>query len=178
MRKRDKLYSAAKKTKSKRLWASYKKQRNNVTATLRQSYTHYMEEVLGPSLDTSPKRFWSFIRSQRKDAVSIPTLISDGETCVSDLSKAEALNKQFSSVFTDENLSAIPNKGHSAFSSIQDLDIELQAVIKQLTQININKAGGPDSIPARMLHDYATELAPMLHFIFRQSYATGTLPDD
>ncbi|XP_072039335.1 uncharacterized protein [Amphiura filiformis] len=141
MRKRDKLYSAAKKTKSKRLWASYKKQRNNVTATLRQSYTHYMEEVLGPSLETSPKRFWSFIRSQRKDAVSIPTLISDGEACVSDISKAEALNKQFSSVFTDENLSAIPNKGHSAFSSIQDLDIELQGVIKQLTQINIHKAG-------------------------------------
>ena len=137
-----------------------------------------MEEVLGPSLETSPKRFWSFIRSQRKEAVGIPTLVSDGEMCVSDLSKAEALNKQFSSVFTDENLTTLPDKGHSAFSSIQDLDIELEGVVKQLTQININKAGGPDGIPARLLHDYAYELAPMLHFIFRQSYATGTLPDD
>ncbi|XP_072039781.1 uncharacterized protein [Amphiura filiformis] len=178
MRKRDKLYSAARKSKSERLWSSYKKQRNHVTKLLCESYHHYMEEILGPSLDTSPKTFWSFIRSLRREAVGIPTLVVDGESFTSDKSKAEALNQQFSSVFTHEDLTSVPDKGPSPFSSIDDLDIELAGVIKQLAQLNTSKAGGPDSIPARLLHDYATEIGPMLHYIFRQSYATGQLPDD
>ena len=137
-----------------------------------------MDEVLAPSLETNPKQFWSFIRSQRKESTSIPTLISDGESRTSDKTKAEALNKQFSSVFTDENVASIPSKGSSTFSDIADLDIELESVIKQLTQINVNKAGGPDEIPARMLHDYAVLIAPMLHFICQQSHSTDTLPAD
>ncbi|XP_072046887.1 uncharacterized protein [Amphiura filiformis] len=137
-----------------------------------------MEEILGPSLDTSPKTFWSFIRSLRREAVGIPTLVVDGESFTSDKSKAEALNRQFSSVFTHDDLTSVPDKGPSPFSSIDDLDIELAGVIKQLAQLNTSKAGGPDSIPARLLHDYATEIGPMLHYIFRQSYATGQLPDD
>jgi hypothetical protein len=169
---------AARKSNSCRLLSYYKKQRNHVTKILRESYHHYMEEILGPSLDTSPKTFWSFIRSQRREAVGIPPLLVNGETFATDTSKAEALNRQFSSVFTNEDLASKPDKGTSPFSSIEDLKIGLHGVIEQLAKLNTSKAGGPDSIPARLLHDYATEIGPMLHYIFQQSYVTGQLPDD
>ena len=96
MHKRDKLYSEAKKTKSQRLWNSYKRQRNFVTSQIRQAHHNYMEEVLGPSLETNPKKFWSFVRSQRREAVGIPTLSTNGTNHVTDSEKAEALNNQFS----------------------------------------------------------------------------------
>ena len=178
MHKRDKLYSKAKKTKSQRLWNSYKKQRNFVTSQIRQAHHNYMEDVLGPSLETNPKKFWSFVRFQRREAVGIPTLSSNGTNHVTDSAKAEALNSQFSSVFTCENLTNVPSKPESQCNSITDLDIELAGVVKQLQKLNVTKAGGPDNITARVLHDYAEDLAPMLHFIFRQSYSSGTLPQD
>ena len=137
-----------------------------------------MEEVLGPSLDTNLKKFWSFIRSQRRETISIPTLSTNDTNHVTDSAKAEALTTQFSSVFTHENLFNIPSKLESPYGSINDLHIELPGVIKQLQKLNVTKAGGPENITARVLHDYAEELAPMLHFIFCQSYSSGTLPQD
>ena len=85
---------------------------------------------------------------------------------MTDLTKAEALNTQFSSIFTHENLPNIPSKPESPFG-INDLDIELPGVIKQLQKPNVTKALSPDSIMARVLYDYL-ELASMLHFIFCQ----------
>ena len=178
MRKRDKLFARARKENTQKLWSSYRKQRNYVTKLLRQSYNTYMEDVLGPSLDENPKQFWSFIRSQRREAVGIPTLTVNGNNSATDKEKAEALNQQFTSVFTDEDISTLPTKGNSSFQSIQDLDIGVEGVLKQLKQLNCNKAGGPDTIPARVLHDYADELTPMLHFILCQSYQCGQLPED
>ena len=71
------------------------------------------------------------------------------------------------------NIFTLPTKGNSSFQSIQDLDIGVEGILKQLKQLNCNKAGGPDTIPARVLHDYADELTPMLHFILCQSYQCG-----
>ena len=122
--------------------------------------------------------FWSFVRSQRREAIGIPTLTTNNTNHVTAPAKAEALNKQFSSVFTHENMNNIPGKPKSQYDDINDLDIDISGVVKQLQKIKVNKAGGPDQITARVLHDYAEELAPMLHFIFRQSYSSGSLPLD
>ena len=80
-----------KKRGKQRLWDAYKKQRNYVTKLLRQSYATYMEDILGPSLETNSKnkKFWSFIRSQRREAVGIPTLTVNGKNSSTDQTKAE-----------------------------------------------------------------------------------------
>ena len=49
-------------------------------------------------------------------------------------------------------------------------------MIKQLQTLNINKASGPDEIPARILQDYAQHCGPILKHIMQQSYDTGDLP--
>ena len=93
-------------------------------------------------------------------------------------SKATALNAQFSSVFTSDTDLPVPDKGPSPFLDIGDLIIEKEGVAKQLRQLKPNKASGPDDIPARMLQEYADDLAPMLTNIMQQSYSTGKLPSD
>ena len=41
----------------------------------------------------------------------------------------------------------------------------------------MHKATGPDEFPARLLHDFADHLAPIMTFIFQKSLYSGTIPD-
>ena len=50
--------------------------------------------------------------------------------------------------------------------------------IKQLKNLNQNKATGPDELPARVLKETAEQIAPIITHIFQQSYNTGKLPND
>ena len=145
---------------------------------LRDSPSSYVKNIVSPNLETNPKRFWTYVKSLRRESLGIPPLVVKDKVHSTDRGIAEALNSQFCSVFTKENMNSIPSKGHSSFNSIQDLQIDINGVIKQLQNIKSNKASGPDNIPAKFLHDYATELAPNLHYIFQQSYNLGTLPAD
>jgi hypothetical protein len=48
-------------------------------------------------------------------------------------------------------------------------------LVKLLNSINSHKAIGPDGIPARLLHEYASYIAPALTKIFQISVNTGTI---
>ena len=56
------------------------------------------------------------------------------------------------------------------------LDIGTNGIIKQLTNLNQNKATGPDELPARVLKETAEQIAPIITHIFQQSYNTSKLP--
>ena len=47
--------------------------------------------------------FWKHIKSLRKDHVGVSTLSSGGKQVTDSFEKAELLNSQFHSVFTDES---------------------------------------------------------------------------
>ena len=108
----------------------------------------------------------------------IPALEAEGEIYSTDCGKTQALNAQFVSVFTHPDSTSLPDKGPSLYQDIPDLDIGLQGTVKQLACLKVNKAGGPDDAPARVLHDYAENLGPMLTYIMKQSYGDSTLPKD
>ena len=58
-----------------------------------------------------------------------------------------------------------------------DTKFSAEGIKKPLLKIKINRASGPDLIPARILHDTASELAVVLSWaLFQQSYDSGTLP--
>ena len=91
-----------------------------------------------------------------------------------------ALNSQFKSVFNVEDSSNlnIPNKGSSPYPDINHLEIGLEGVAKQFNNINPNKASGPDELPARLLKTVSSEIAPLMQFLFQQSYNQGCVPED
>ena len=45
-----------------------------------------------------------------------------------------------------------------------------------LRNLDVNKALGPDGIPARVLKEYANELAPSLCYLFNKSLSLGVVP--
>ena len=52
------------------------------------------------------------------------------------------------------------------------LDIGTNGIIKQLKNLNQNKATGPDELPARVLKETAEQIAPIITHIFQQSCTT------
>ena len=175
-RKRDKAHSQAKKTKRNKHWEKFKQLRKEVTKEVANSYSSYINNVIGESLTTNPKQFWSFIRKNKTENLGIPSLKVNDMVKTTDSDKADALNDYFKSVFTKEQL-PIPTKGPSPFPSIQSLEIGLNGVTKQLQALNPNKASGPDEIPAKVLKETAIEISPIIHHIFQQSYTSGQLPE-
>ena len=72
----------------------------------------------------------------------------------------------------------MPEKGQSPYPDMPDIHIGEAGVLKLLNNINSQKATGPDGIPASLLHEYASYIAPALTKIFQISVNTGTIPDE
>ena len=79
-------------------------------------------------------------------------------------------------LFTSE-IYPIPVIDPSLYSSMPPLDIGTKGIIKQLKNLNQNKATGPDELPARVLKT-AERIAPIITHIFQQSYNTSKLLND
>ena len=126
------------------------------------SYNSYINNIIGESLTTNPKKIWS-IRQNSRENLGILALKINNNLKTTDHDKANALNDHFKSVFTNEQL-PIPTKGSSPFPSIKTLEIGLNSIIKQLEAVNPNKAPGPDEIPAKILKETAKEISPSLEY--------------
>ena len=126
----------------------------------------------------SKKQFWSFVKSMRKDTSGIQALKNQGVLVSDNKTKAELLNAQFKSVFTEEDMSALPYFVSKNISSIPDIVVSTKGVEKLLKNLNPNKATGPDGISPRVLKEFASEIAPILTIIFQASLDSGTIPKD
>ena len=95
-----------------------------------------------------------------------------------DNAKAEALNRKFVSVFTNDDGNSLPDKGSSPFPDMDDINFTQSGIEKLLDNIKPNKAAGPDELPARVLKEVSKEISGVLSMIFQQSYNAGRIPDD
>ena len=111
----------------------------------------------------------------RKEQISINTLHYNGETYTDSEDKANALNNQFVSVFTNEDQSPLP---HISNKPTPQLTVNVDGVFNLLNKIEPNKAAGPDGIPPRLSKETAYQMAPLLTLIFQTSLDQGQLPQD
>ena len=111
----------------------------------------------------------SKLKKKRRDQVSIPSLEANGIIASDPQEKAELINQQFTSVFTHENTSTLPDLGTSPFNTIEVDNIYVDGVAKFLADLQGHKAHGPDSIPARLLKETAYNMAPLLTHIYKAS---------
>ena len=81
-------------------------------------------------------------------------------------------------MFTTEDSSLLVKLAPSSYPSLPEINITEHGVFTLLSQIDPYKANGPDNIPARVLHELAHELSPMITHFFKQSLDTGELPPE
>ena len=146
--------------------------RKYVNRITRSNYRKYIRDTCAES----SKKFWAFIKSLKADSFGISALRDRGILITENAKKADSLNNQFRSVFTQEDINDMPTLGEG-FPSMPNITISTDGIEKLLTDFKPNKATGPDDIPARILKMGAHEIAPALATIFNKSLETGTLPD-
>ena len=125
--------------------------------------------VCGDYGNDNNKRFWSYVKSIRQNNCSVSSLKSNGVLYSDNKNKADILNQQFASVFTEENLSTLPNLGPSPHPHIPSIVVNVTRVAKILHGLNPTKASRPDEVPARLLKEFADQLAPALSHVFTAS---------
>ena len=177
MKVRKRRWDKYKKTKKAEHHRSYDAVQETIEKRLEEEYLKYLQGLFDDSGKGTGK-LWSFIKSKKRDQVGIPALLSGTKLVTTAKEKAEALSNQYESVFTQERMDQIPDKGPSPFPSMNDIVINTAGVVKLLKQLNPRKAIGPDLVSTTMLRDYAEIIGPILASIVQQSINTGEVPDE
>jgi hypothetical protein len=193
IRRRNRLYKKAKTNKSAFNLSkqSFLERDNKIKAIkkeiqqkMRKAYWSYIESTFTTSegSDTRPfdgmKKFWQFIKTNKKDYHGVATLKADGKVNTIAKDKANTLNRQFQSVFNSQQAphpNLLPPSSHPAS---EEIVITTPGIEKLLRKLKPHKAAGPDDISSRILKELSTEIAPILQIIFQKSYDTSTIPED
>ena len=143
---KNRLYKKAKHTKKLADWTKFKTVQQQVKDELAQAHEDYVTSLLNINdTDDSKQRvsvtnkFWSYVKSKRRDLSRVsPLLLNDLEVTDSK-GKAEILNKQYDSVFTDEDLTNMPTLEQSSIPSLPDIDIHIGEYHQAATEVKPTK---------------------------------------
>jgi hypothetical protein len=184
IRQKQRLYNKAKRSREEKDWKAFRDARRTIKHLLEKAHTDYVMNLLSmPDSNKQhtsiTKKFWRYIKSQKRDSCGISPLTEDGRTHEDNKGKAEVLSRQFQSVFTKEDNTYIPQMTDTQrLPPIGSLTISTAGVEKLLGGIDLKKASGPDEIPCRIMKDASAEIAPFLRDIYQQSLITGKVPED
>ena len=146
--KKKRVYNRAKRYNRRKDWALFRNLRKCVHSQLNKAYRNYINCLLDPEQNKNNKKFWRYVKSKRQDNFGVSTLKGNGKVATDQKAKAEMLDNQFSSVFTKENTSNLPDKGRSTFPAMPDINITPTGVSKLLSNLKVETA----TIKADLLH--------------------------
>ena len=188
IRQRDKLCFRARKSNSPDIKSHYKRFGAHVQKVIRDAYWTHVSNIVSfetenpdpdcPRKNEKVKKFWSFVKSLKKDAFGITKLRENGILKTDTLDKANICNRHFQSAFTRKLDTDIPSKGTSPFTPMGDITVDPKGVLKLFDNLKIHKAPRPDGLSARVLKECCSEIAPVLALIYNESLAGGTVPDE
>ena len=191
-KRHERVYKKKKKQSLPELEDEQKQLRRQKQRMVRRSYWDYVNRTLTkdsePSNDSKArpnKKYYSFIKHQRSSNCGVAPLKVDGQLVTDPTAKAETLNKQFQSVFsegreyTDEEFDAKCKMNNNTPGKIlSEIKVNEGGIKKLLAKLNPHKAVGPDKISPRILRDLAEEIAPILTILYQSSLDTGQVPSD
>ena len=177
--KKQRLYNKAKKSGSKSDWLKFKIYQKFVKQSLRSARNKYYADFSEDPCKKTQKSFWAHIKHLKKGDPGVADVEIDEDIITADKGKAEILNDHFTSVFTEEDLSTVPDMGvdPELCAGALNYKITVEGFVKQLNSLNPHKASGPDGIPSWFLRENAAIIAPILTHIFQESVDTSTVPD-
>ena len=176
LKKKQKLYNQAKKTKS---WSNYRHFQKTCKREIRKAEWNYVNNAILEGMNkNNSKPFWKYAKSRKQDNIGVAPLKKQGQLINDSKEKAEMLLKQFASVFTKGTTGTMPTTNINIEDSISQIIIKEEGVKELLQNINPSKASGLDNILNRILKECAVRLTPIFTSIFQLSLDTGSLPDD
>ena len=126
--------------------------------------------------------FWSHIQRKLKTKKSVPPLLQDNNdkdsTKFEDKDKADILQKQFSSVFTQEPNGEVPNLREKTENYLSNLVVTEEMVKNKILSLNVHKSSGPDEIHPRLLTALADFISKPIALLFNKTIEVGEMPKD
>ena len=175
IRNKNLKYQKAKQKNDPESWNKYKETKKLTQKLCRKAHDNFIENLI--TSDKSNKKFWSYVKSQRKENSGIADLLENGKTVTDSTEKANILNAQFSKVFS-KPCNTNYQTNINSLKCLQNISISKHGVLKLLQNINENKATGPDDIPGKLLKTCAIELHEVFTILFQHSLNLGQIPDD
>ena len=160
IKKRNRLYSTAKSSTN----TSDFKDRNRLTqSAIRKAYLSHIENNILDETDEenfgeTQRKFWRYVQSMKKDRTGTSPLKENGLLVSDSKSKAEILSRQCKSVFNQETEDNIPEPDEPELPTMTEITVT-EGVLKLLLKLKVNKASGPDHIPAKILKAAAKPLS-------------------
>ena len=174
-------YQLSSKKHKKKTYLKYVRAREKSKKEIRRAKKKN-EKKLAEECKSNPKNFWKYVQEKLKTQTGIGTLKKEnGDIVTTDDDKANTLNKFFSSVFTREDTTNLPNLNKASRSNgmlLTDVSIHEDIVVKKLKELDVSKAQGPDKVPSKVLKELASELSMPLTKLFNKTLEHGVLPDD
>ncbi|XP_028414165.1 uncharacterized protein LOC114537227 [Dendronephthya gigantea] len=143
-------------------------------------------QTLPNLLRSNPKQFWSVFKTVSNTSTAPNKLewTNDNATATAENPKdiADLLNNYFYSMFkpplTDEEYEQHPHSLDDTLlcEPLDNIRFTPQEVHRILTSLDIEKATGPDKIPALLLCACAPHIAPSLCHLFNKSVSLGEFP--
>ena len=166
---------------SDRARLNYTRARNKVTKLMRQAKRNF-EKDIARKCKTNPKVFWAHIRNNLKRKIGVAPLLEkiDDKTSIkfSDEDKANILQKQFSSVYTQEPEGTIARLNKKTDTSISDLHVTNEMVKEEILRMNPNKSCGPDDVHPRMLQELVNIISDPITIPRKKTIDCGNIPAD
>ena len=185
IKRKHRLWDAYIKTGDGQRYIEYCRARNQVRALTRKIQKG-LEKQVAKEARTNPKKFWQFVANKSKSRPTIPDLLLEDEDdedenakyTSTDQEKANRFNEFFASVFNEKTNEPGEQLPKSTDSSILDIVINEDVVMKTLKKLKPGKSPGPDGLHPRVLKEAREEIAPGLTIIFQASINRGVLPDE
>ena len=154
--------------------------RNRAKTILRNTKKSFIQNKCNNLLGSASSRpFWHLSKNINSNftSSSIPPLqLPDGSTAPTSSSKAEVFVQTFASNSTLDDSDATPPILPPSNFSIPEIIITYSDVVSALTELDSQKAYGPDGIPPLVLKSCARQLAPCLLRLFRLCLSSGSFP--
>ena len=138
------------------------------------------EQKVVNSIKSNPKFFYSHVKKHSKVKSSVaPLQRQDSTLTVDPEEKADLLQQQFSSVFSDPSavnpvqaVEDIPDLG----DILCDMDFTTESILGALKEIKPFSASPPDCVPAIVLKRCCDSLAYPIWLLWSKSFSAGSVP--
>ena len=184
VRHRKRARCKARRTRSIPDWERYKELTKLMKRELKKAHWNHISNIFeSNNAKQINKRAFGYIRALKNDIVGIPLLSkSNGMMAETATDKAEVFQTQYLDVYQCLHVTICFSRYRVIMNSSQPclykINFHPSGVKKLLGDLDTNKATGPDLIPARVLKECSSILAPLLANHFQNSIDTGIVPDD
>ena len=176
-RRKRRAYNRARRTNREQDWEHFRELRREAQRACNKAKADHVARRVSTDADKTRKSLYRYVKNSRTDNNGVSTLEVNGRSFSTPKEKANALNRQFSSVFSPIS-DSVPDLGPAKASSIPDIVFEVNGIKALLKNTKTNKSSGPDNISAKFLKETGDELAPALTLLFQASMHQSQIPDD